>query len=261
MAPSEPTPPEGAYSESVWLPIYDIRTPYDEDEIIEIITEITRIAISLGTLREDEVMWSTPVNETLCRELSIDAAVISLIRRLPYTPSAFGIYLESYTSLLDYSDDEVLRYSRAQENIPPIDLPEGQPKILPHEVCIADGDRDSPQLYLDTKENTIRVVLLSMRNDYPPGAHLEYPGQEHYRNYYPRHAPSYLRLIKNRMKSLDVIYPGLEAYGGYFIGSVFEWPRRRIMHILIGTYGWPDAFQQARWDQDRERVWNQAFQD
>ncbi|KAL3426974.1 hypothetical protein PVAG01_00483 [Phlyctema vagabunda] len=207
MAPNEIPRPEGEYPMADWLPIYNIRTPYNEDEIVSIIAEITRLYASLSSIGADEIVWSTVINESLCHELSIDPAVISLIRRFPDTNDQ--IFFDPDTRLIKYRRDETLRSYRAQEGIPPLDLPEGQQKILPHEVCIASGERDGKHLYLDTKENTIRVVSIvdGFNDTNPPGAYLEYPNRDHYRDYFPRHAPSYLRTFLNRIKFLDVIPP------------------------------------------------------
>lgn len=56
----------------------------------------------------------------------------------------------------------------------------------------------------------------------PPNAPLERPGDTfYYRNYWPRHAPTFLRMQLNRIKALDVIPPMWSALG--YIDFTHEW--------------------------------------
>jgi hypothetical protein len=56
----------------------------------------------------------------------------------------------------------------------------------------------------------------------PPDAPLERPDDlDYYRNYWPRHAPTWLRRQLNRIKALDIIPPGPNELG--YVDSSSEW--------------------------------------
>ncbi|PQE11561.1 hypothetical protein CJF32_00004710 [Rutstroemia sp. NJR-2017a WRK4] len=67
-----------------WLPIYNIRTPYDEAEIVHLIHEIVRNFVRLSGVSENDVLWPPedghPIDEGVCNELNISAEAKSLIR-------------------------------------------------------------------------------------------------------------------------------------------------------------------------------------
>ncbi|KAF3026674.1 hypothetical protein E8E14_014587 [Neopestalotiopsis sp. 37M] len=63
-------------------------TDYDEDTIVQLITELSHLLIKLCTIEEDQVAFPPDgghrINEELCESLHIDSAVVSLMKRLPY---------------------------------------------------------------------------------------------------------------------------------------------------------------------------------
>ncbi|KAJ8060076.1 hypothetical protein OCU04_011686 [Sclerotinia nivalis] len=103
----------------------------------------------------------------------------------------------------------------------------GEPgSVLPHDVLLAAGDRDSSFIFLDIIENTIRVADGDESPDFmnPPGTPLEVPGDPFfYRNFWPRHAPTFLRMQLNKIKALDVIPIGNSLVWGEFIDFEEEW--------------------------------------
>ncbi|TGO22516.1 hypothetical protein BPAE_0164g00030 [Botrytis paeoniae] len=250
-----------------WLPIYNERTPYVEAEIVHLIHEIVRNFVRLSTVSEATVTWPPEgghhLDEALCNELNISDAAKSLIRLLPCPGNCNSpIFLYQSSQLFEISDNGFnLRSSRESPLFVEGKTPAPECYILPHDVQLSAGDRDTPIVILDTIENTIRVVHIvddgpDVSN--PPNTPLERPDDlDYYRNYWPRHAPSFLRMQLNRIKALDAIPPGGQIALSY-IDFADEWMRRKIKHYLEGTYGWPDNFNQEAWDEDRDRIWEET---
>ncbi|KAF7936014.1 uncharacterized protein EAE98_002233 [Botrytis deweyae] len=205
-----------------WLPIYNTRTPYDEAEIVHLIHEIVRNFVRLSTVSEAEVIWPPEgghrLDEALCNELNISDAARSLIRLLPCPGNCIcPIFLYQSSQLFDILDNG----------------------FSLHTIRVVSITDDGPDL------------------SNPPNTPLERPNDVvYYRNYWPRHAPSFLRMQLNRIKALDAIPPGQSALG--YIDFADEWMRRKIKHYLEGTYGWPDNFNQQAWDEDRDRIWEET---
>ncbi|KAF7928303.1 hypothetical protein BELL_0655g00070 [Botrytis elliptica] len=249
-----------------WLPIYNTRTPYDEAEIVHLIHEIVRNFVRLSTVSEAEVIWPPEgghrLDEALCNELNISDAAWSLIRLLPCPGNCIcPIFLYQSSQLFDILDNGFsLRSSRESPSFVEGETPASECYILTQDVMLSAGDPETPIVILDTIENTIRVVPITddgpdLSN--PPNTLLERPNDVvYYRNYWPRHAPSFLRMQLNRIKALDAIPPGQSALG--YIDFADEWMRRKIKHYLEGTYGWPDNFNQQAWDEDRDRIWEET---
>lgn len=63
--------------------------PYDEDDIVQLITEIYQLHIKLCTIEADQVAFPPDgghyfLHEETCVSLRIDPIVVSLMKRLPY---------------------------------------------------------------------------------------------------------------------------------------------------------------------------------
>ncbi|PQE07849.1 hypothetical protein CJF32_00002969 [Rutstroemia sp. NJR-2017a WRK4] len=257
--------PDNSSPSTDWLPIYNKRTPYVEAEIVHLIHEIVRHFAQLSPISEDDVIWPPEgghhLDEAVCAELNISDEAKSLIRLLPCPgPKCIPqICLYEFSRILDIAEDGGLRDSRQSPSCFDDTAPPGERYILPYEVQLSKGDRDTPSIILDTRENTIRIVYMMESADdlNPPDIPLERPDDpDHYRNYWPRHAPTWLRRQLNRIKALDIIPPGPDELS--YVDSSSEWLRRKIKHSLEGTYGWPDDFQQSAWDEDCGRLWDEA---
>ncbi|KAF5877795.1 uncharacterized protein Bfra_002163 [Botrytis fragariae] len=257
--------PDNNDSSIEWLPIYNKRTPYVEAEIVYLIHEIVRNYVRLSAVSKDVVTWPPEgghhLDEALCNELNISDAAKSLIRLLPSGSSIFPVFLYQSSQLFEISDHGFsLRASRESPSFDEEKDPPAERYILPYDVQLSAGDPETPVIILDTRENTIRVVSTmddGADDSNPSNAPLERPDDPcYYRNYWPRHAPSFLRIQLNRIKALDVIPPGPSALS--YIDFADEWMRRKIKHSLEGTYGWPDNFNQEAWDEDRDRIWEEA---
>ncbi|RDW59550.1 hypothetical protein BP6252_12637 [Coleophoma cylindrospora] len=257
-----PLIPDNASPSTDWLPIYNTRTPYVEAEIVHLIHEIVRNYVRLSAVSEDEVIWPPEgghdLDEALCNKLNISDAAKSLIRLLPSPAnSVYPINLYESSQLFNIVDGgSTLCISRESPSYDELKDSPAERYILPHDIQLSGGDPETPVIILDIRENTIRVVSNTDGADdlNPPYAPLERPDDHYYyRNYWPRHAPTFLRMQLNRIKALDIIPPGPDHSS--YLDFSNEWMRRKIKHYLEGTYGWPDNFQQSAWDQDRDRVW------
>ncbi|KAL3420571.1 hypothetical protein PVAG01_07016 [Phlyctema vagabunda] len=72
----------------------------------------------------------------------------------------------------------------------------------------------------------------------PPDTPLERPDDPYYyQNYWPRHAQSFFRMQRNKIRALDIIPPGPD----------------QSSYIDSG-----DKRMQAAWDRDRDSVWAEA---
>ncbi|KAM0153612.1 hypothetical protein ACHAQE_007543 [Botrytis cinerea] len=263
------TIPDGSSPSTTWLPLYNLRTTYQEDKIVSLIHEIVQDYVRLSGVSESEVVWAPAdghyLDESLCNLLGISETAKSLIRLLPVPgPNHINqINLFESSSLIDVTTSSGLKNSREAPPRPD----SARDYILPDELQLAIGDSESSAIILDTNENTIRVVSLSQGTEAmnPPSAILERPQDPyHYRNYWPQHAPAWLRVHLQKIKSLDTIPPGIQEYALGYLDFEYEWilsRQRKIKHTLEGTYGWPSNFQQLAWDQDRERIWEETDQD
>lgn len=81
--------------------------------------------------------------------------------------------------------------------------------------------------------DTIRVVSITDDGpdvSNPPNTPLERPDDLiHYRNYWPRHAPSFLRMQLNKIKALDAIPPGGRSALSY-VDFADEWMVSKISY-------------------------------
>ncbi|KAL6229087.1 hypothetical protein BDW75DRAFT_225707 [Aspergillus navahoensis] len=233
------------------------RPPYNEDEIVQLMKDIYRTYLQLNYIKRWELVWPPKdtghaVNEALCEELGLDPAVISLMKRLPYfcdasTSKDIEFYIDSRAMV--YLEDNEIRGGRDPSLFafqePRLD------HLLPHDIAlICEGDEGS-NIILDVKNNVIRVEGF---HDWPPGRGApsdydyqpERPDEEdHYRNYYGHHAPTWLASWLQKVKSLDVIPVN---YGGY--RRLFTENRSQgaiTKDILQKRYGYPDNFQEDKW--------------
>jgi hypothetical protein len=98
------------------------------------------------------------LDEALCNELNISDEAKSLIRLLPYPASngALVICLYEYSRLFGVTDGD-LRYSRESPSCFDDDAPPAERYILPHEVQLSSGDRDTASIILDTRESKYNI--------------------------------------------------------------------------------------------------------
>ncbi|CEL09172.1 hypothetical protein ASPCAL12312 [Aspergillus calidoustus] len=214
LEPPKPAPP-------LKLP----RTPYNEDEIVNLMKELYKTFLRLNYIKRWEVIWPPKgtghaINEVLCREIGLDQAVISLMKQLPYIKGS-----------LVSMDIEVYKYSRAMVYLEDDEIRGGRDPTHP--------GKDAPTNYV-----------------YKP----ERPDDKyHYRNYYPHHAPTWLANWVAKIKSLDEVVPVRAGAGG----SSLHWidprypPRNEatiVRGLLRDKYGYPDDFREAEWRSIGEKI-------
>lgn len=139
------------------------QTPYNEDEIVSLVTKLYELLVKLAYIGRDHIRWPPPgghaINEDLCRELQVAPEVISLLKRLPYVdedcPYALDLFPNSEPlSYLQDSDVERSRDPAASPHRPRRDY------ILPHDIPLTGPGDEGPYFVLDVKESTFFCMLL-----------------------------------------------------------------------------------------------------
>lgn len=222
----------------------DCCTTYSEDEVVGLINELYELLIKLAYLRRDHVTWPPDgghfINEALCRELHLEPKVVSLMRCLPYIDGDFrySIHLFPESEPLSYLQNDDLERSRD---------PHGDSwalrwdYILPCDIPLTAPGDEGPYLVLDVRESKSWVFtwVLRFKADVlvsdtirevpwdkdpedcnPNGWEPERPDDpRYYRNYYPQHAPTFLRRFIGRIKALEVIPSGCVQFERQYYGS------------------------------------------
>jgi hypothetical protein len=199
------------------------------------------------------VLWPPedghPIDEGVCNELNISAEAKSLIRRLPCPIGSYSpVYLYESSQIYSITDGDTLRHSRESPSYDENKDSLADRYILPQDVQLSSEDPETPVIILDTRESkynsrtkiillsnlmfvdTIRVVSMIDGADElnPPYISFERPDDPYYyRNFWPRHAPTWLRMQLNRIRALEVI-PGESNYVGYSE----EWMVSSILYCL-----------------------------
>jgi hypothetical protein len=159
LGAERPAPiPDGHQKETQWLPIYNRRTPYNEDEIVHLINEIVRNYIRLSSIPPESVIWPPEgghkLNTTLLDEMHVSPAARSLIARLP-SPSGVDLALYGECRLWHITDEEALRDSRKRlmsyEELET--ATEREKLVLPQDVQLTWGLSDAAIVFLDTEES------------------------------------------------------------------------------------------------------------
>jgi hypothetical protein len=202
------------------------------------------------------VIWppedSHQIDEGLCNELNISDKAKSLIRRLPCPTGSYSpVYLYGSSQIFNITHDAALRDSRESPSYDQDKDSLADRYILPQDVQLSREDPETPVIILDTRESkynsrtkiiflpnlmfvdTIRVVSMIDGADElnPPHISLERPeGPYYYRNYWPRHAPTWLRMQLNRIRALDVIPPGPNQSS--YVDFTEEWMVSSILYCL-----------------------------
>ncbi|KAL2837235.1 hypothetical protein BJY01DRAFT_251557 [Aspergillus pseudoustus] len=240
------------------------RSPYNEDEIVQLIKDIYRIYLQLNYIKRWELIWPPKdtghaINEALCEELGLNPAVVSLMKRIPYlydAPTSRMVEFYEYSRAMVYLEDDEIRGGRDP------DLFEVQePRLdhlLTHEMALVCSEDQGKNIVLDLKENTIRVEDFYYP---PPGpdAPADYDYQperlddwKHYRNYYPHHAPTWLANWLETIRPLKVV--PINSLGDRSLCPEEEEKGAVIKDILQNKYGWPNNFREADWRRDGSSI-------
>ena len=143
-------------------------TPYNEAEIVSLITELYSLLIKLSYFNYNDVSFPPKnghqINEDICRNLHLDSAVISLMKKLPYINGdlRYGIYLFPGSIPYCFLQDGDILESRDPENLPQKEGVEETIRldyILPHDIALSHNLRDGMGLVLDTKASIVTFPL------------------------------------------------------------------------------------------------------
>lgn len=144
------------------LTLDNVRTPYDEDEIVGLVTELYELLIKLAYIGRDHITWPPSgghaINENSCRELQLSPEVVSLLKRLPYVNGdcRYVLHLFPNSEPLSYLQDSDLERSRdpaASPHRPRRDY------ILPHDIPLTGPGDEGPYFVLDVRESTIFLYV------------------------------------------------------------------------------------------------------
>lgn len=135
--------PDGWGPATTWLPVYNHRTRYDENEVVQLINDIVRNYVKLSDIEESKIIrppgGGHNLNEGLLDELNLTESARSLIRHLPSYESSAPVKLIGWSQLYAVTDKDDLRLSR---EVPPT-LRESESGVmgnaLPQDVKLSSG--------------------------------------------------------------------------------------------------------------------------
>ncbi|KAL2836712.1 hypothetical protein BJY01DRAFT_251822 [Aspergillus pseudoustus] len=233
------------------------RSPYNEDEIVQLIKDIYRTYLRLNYIKRWELVWPPKdtghvINAALCEELGLEPAVVSLMKRIPYfydSSTSRNVEFHEYSRAMVYLEDAEIRGGRDPDLFeiqePRLDY------LLPRDIALICTEDQGGNIILDTKANTIRVqdfLYLPPGPDRPPDYDYRperVDDEGHYRNYYAHHAPTWLAAWLEKIKSLEFI--PVNSKGDRSLKVEGEQGGAVLKDILQKKYGWPDSFREAEW--------------
>lgn len=146
------------------LSLDNVQTPYNEDEIVGLVTELYELLVKLAYIDRDHITWPPhgghAINEDLCRELQVALEVISLLNRLPYVDEKncpYSPHLFPNSEPLSYLQDSDVERSRDPTAYP------HKPRrdyILPHDIPLTGPGDEGPYLVLDVKDSTFFLLYV-----------------------------------------------------------------------------------------------------
>jgi len=136
--------------------------PYNETEIVRLVSDIYTTLIRLGHLEDEEVAWAPPEGHTLDLfglddNARIDLRVISLMERLPYMKLSDYKPLVLAMRPVNYLDHRDLALSRDIDKLEYWEFPTHRldtGNALPTELLLLQGQQsDDPCLILDVADS------------------------------------------------------------------------------------------------------------
>lgn len=242
-----------------------INTPYNETEIASLLTELYELLVKLAYIPHEAVTWPPEsgheINEELCTQLGMDAAVISLMKRIPYVNSdeGYGLHLFPRSEADSFLRDDDILESRDPENF---STELRLYYILPHDIALSHNMCDGMTLVLDTKANTVRLCDNNYGLGYvnPESFVQERPEEPlYYRNYYTQDATSYFRRLNEKIRTLKLIPSPRTNFDREYHGDEDHHVRDEVKKILIEKYGWQENFRLDNWARDAEEIWQDAI--
>jgi hypothetical protein len=135
-----------------------LRTPYDEQVIVDLFNELYRLLLQLSYFPPWQVAFPLPeghaINEDLCRELHISPEVISLMKRLPYPFDGYHKPVFWQSRAFEYNrDQEILKGRDPEKADTGTDEELRLDYLLPHEISLTCWMDDGISVILDAKES------------------------------------------------------------------------------------------------------------
>jgi hypothetical protein len=123
--PSPPARPPSPPPRELPTAVLTTRTPYNEDEIAEIITNIYKVLVELCYISAEDIAWPPSagghvISLQLCEKLGISPTVISLMKKIPYPKDvdyASRMELFPYSNPYCYLDAGETRSGRDPETV------------------------------------------------------------------------------------------------------------------------------------------------
>ncbi|KAF2726120.1 hypothetical protein K431DRAFT_2094 [Polychaeton citri CBS 116435] len=230
-----------------------VRSKYDEEEIVGLISSIYELLLELGHMKEEAVDWAPPEGHTLDLSnipdgVDVDPRVLSLMSRLPL-PKSEPFVIQHRMNNFDYRDPIILAESRDFDRwLHPsgLDVSNAAPTML---MLLAGRYADDPCLILDVEDNTIRTVQNRWLRVMPwPATAHEQPDQRFYTFWPPVDAVQYLDQAFQRLLRADEIPMG--QYAGFVVVEL-EPQFQELKRVLVEEYGWPYNFRRADWLRNR----------
>ncbi|KAF7529695.1 hypothetical protein G7054_g9775 [Neopestalotiopsis clavispora] len=256
---------------------------YNEDTIVELVTEIYQLQIKLCAIEADQIAFAPDgghhINVELCESLHYSPAAVSLMKRLPYPKKQemqLDISLLPEGFPLVYTHDSDIYNGRDPEYAPSGGLiPLRLDFLLPQDVALTlMYTRDGVSHILDTQDGklipapalaslslmfqlgTLRLFRPQKYPTAPEGYQHERPDDmSHYRNWPPQDAETYLRDLVNNIKTLKSIPCSLYPY--YL--ETDEPDAQSEMKEIIESYGWPDQFRRDEWKSRMVEHWQDTM--
>ncbi len=131
-------------------------TPYNEDTVVSLITDLYSFLIKLGYFPSSSVIFPPPsghtINLKLCEDLGISKEVASLMKRIPYTTEGSERPLFQSARAYNYLDDQDITQGRDPE----LGMTDQARRdyILPQDLALTEEEYvGAVWLVLDTKES------------------------------------------------------------------------------------------------------------
>ncbi|KAJ7145215.1 hypothetical protein C8R43DRAFT_1013241 [Mycena crocata] len=135
----------------------DAVAAYNPDLFVSLVTQLYELLIDMGHWPQGSLAYPPhpTLNETLAEELGYDAAVISLMQRLPYiAPPARIPYIVDRTPFADYRDEWHLKEGRRPY---PYQYLDGCPDLDAWMLPLTLPNRDGWNIMLDTRLGVVRA--------------------------------------------------------------------------------------------------------
>jgi hypothetical protein len=143
-----------------------IRTPYNEQEIVNLVTELYELLVELCYVSRSDIAWPPKPNghridEAICKELGLKPEVVRLMQKIPYPRDSYiarDVELFPWSDVYVYIEDGEIRAGRDPDHFGDECRPD---YIKSTDIALCQGTRDGMTVVLDTAESRYFPFLLS----------------------------------------------------------------------------------------------------